>query len=47
MIDYIQLMKGQTKAENRSLEVGEISRFIKLLAKDLEVTGYCLFTVKP
>ena len=37
MIDYIQLMKGQTKAENRSLEVGEISRSLKLLAKDLEV----------
>ena len=37
MIDYIQLMKGQTKAENRSLEVGEISRSLKLLAKELNV----------
>ena len=37
MVDYIQLMKGQTKAENRSLEVGEISRSLKLLAKELNV----------
>lgn len=37
MIDYIQLMKGQTKAENRSLEVGEISRSLKMLAKELDV----------
>ncbi len=36
MVDYIQLMKGQTKAESRSLEVGEISRSLKLLAKDLQ-----------
>ncbi len=37
MVDYIQLMKGQTRAENRALEVGEISRSLKLLAKDLNV----------
>lgn len=37
MVDYIQLMKGQTRAENRSLEVGEISRSLKILAKDLNV----------
>lgn len=37
MVDYIQLMKGQTRSENRSLEVGEISRSLKLLAKDLNV----------
>ncbi len=37
MVDYIQLMKGQTKAENRSLEVGEISRSLKMLAKELNV----------
>lgn len=37
MVDYIQLMKGQTRAESRALEVGEISRSLKLLAKDLNV----------
>ena len=37
MIDYIQLMKGQTRSENRALEVGEISRSLKMLAKDLDV----------
>ncbi len=37
MVDYIQLMKGQTRMENRSLEVGEISRSLKLLAKELNI----------
>ncbi len=37
MVDYIQLMRSQTKAASRSLEVGEISRSLKLLAKELEV----------
>ncbi len=37
MVDYIQLMKGQTRTDNRSLEVGEISRSLKILAKDLDV----------
>lgn len=37
MVDYIQLMKGQTRFENRSLEVGEISRSLKMLAKELDI----------
>ncbi len=37
MVDYIQLMKGQTRMENRSLEVGEISRSLKMLAKELNI----------
>ncbi len=37
MVDYIQLMKSQNKAENRNLEVGEISRALKLLSKELNV----------
>lgn len=37
MIDYIQLMRSQTKAANRTLEIGEISRSLKMLAKELEV----------
>ena len=37
MIDYIQLMRSQTKATSRTLEIGEISRSLKLLAKELSV----------
>lgn len=37
MVDYIQLMKGQTRYENRSLEVGDISRSLKMLAKELNI----------
>lgn len=37
MIDYIQLMRSQTKAANRTLEIGDISRSLKLLAKELNV----------
>lgn len=37
MVDYIQLMRSQSRFENRSLEVGEISRSLKLLAKELEI----------
>ena len=37
MIDYLQLMTGGTTAENRQLEVSEISRGLKILARELEV----------
>ena len=37
MIDYLQLMTGGTSAENRQLEVSEISRGLKVLARELEV----------
>lgn len=37
MVDYLQLMHSQGRAENRSLEVGEISRSLKALAKELDV----------
>ena len=38
VIDYLQLMQGGGKrSENRQLEVSEISRGIKLLAKELEI----------
>ena len=37
MIDYLQLMTGGTGAENRQLEVSEISRGLKILARELEV----------
>jgi replicative DNA helicase len=37
MIDYLQLMSGSANAENRQLEVSEISRNLKILARELEV----------
>ena len=36
VIDYLQLMSG-TGAENRQLEISEISRGLKILARELEV----------
>lgn len=37
VIDYLQLMGGGASAENRQLEVSEISRGLKILARELEV----------
>ncbi len=37
VIDYLQLMGGGTNSENRQLEVSEISRGLKILARELEV----------
>jgi replicative DNA helicase len=37
VIDYLQLMKSAGRANNRTEEVGEISRDLKLLAKELGV----------
>jgi replicative DNA helicase len=37
IIDYLQLMKTSSSAERRDLEISEISRSLKALAKELEV----------
>jgi replicative DNA helicase len=37
MIDYIQLMQGRGRFENRTLELAAISRSLKVLAKELNV----------
>jgi len=37
IVDYIQLIQGSGKAESRQLEVSEISRRLKALARELEV----------
>ncbi len=37
VIDYLQLMSGHGRPENRQLEVSEISRNLKVLARELEV----------
>lgn len=38
MVDYLQLMTGKDKKENRNLELAEISRQLKLLARELDIT---------
>ncbi len=37
VVDYLQLMTGRNRAENRQVEVSEISRGLKILARELEV----------
>ncbi len=41
-IDYLQLMSSGTRVESRQLEVSEISRGIKAMARELEVPVLCL-----
>lgn len=36
MVDYLQLMSGSGRPENRQLEVSEISRSLKVLARELQ-----------
>jgi replicative DNA helicase len=37
VVDYLQLMRGTEKAENKNLEVAGISRGLKIIARDLQV----------
>jgi replicative DNA helicase len=37
VVDYLQLIQGRRSAESRQLEISEISRSLKALAKDLNV----------
>ncbi len=41
VIDYLQLMQSDKRSDNRVQEVGEISRNLKLLAKDMKVPIIC------
>lgn len=38
IIDHLQLIEGVKSAENRNMEVGKITRDLKLMAKELEIT---------
>jgi replicative DNA helicase len=37
IVDYLQLMSGPRRAENRQQEISEISRSLKILARELEL----------
>jgi replicative DNA helicase len=37
IVDYLQLMSSHQRSENRQTEIAEISRSLKLLAKELEI----------
>ncbi len=37
VVDYLQLVRGQENAERRDLEVAQVSRGLKALAKELEI----------
>ncbi len=37
VIDYLQLMQGNTRSENRQQEISEISRSLKALAREIDV----------
>ncbi|MBQ3483729.1 MAG: replicative DNA helicase [Clostridia bacterium] len=41
VIDYLQLMESERRSDSRAIEVGDISRGLKLMAKDLRVPVIC------
>lgn len=41
VVDYLQLMQSELKSDNRVAQVGEISRGLKIMAKDLQVPLIC------
>lgn len=45
IIDYLQLMKGSSKIENRAQEISTISRQLKMLAKELNIPVIALSQV--
>lgn len=41
IVDYLQLMESEKHSDSRALEVGEISRAMKVMAKDMQVPIIC------
>lgn len=46
VIDYLQLMQGSGRSDNRQQEISEISRSLKVLAKELDVPVIALSQLK-
>lgn len=46
VIDYLQLMQGSGRSENRQQEISDISRSLKVLAKELDVPVVALSQLK-
>lgn len=42
VVDYLQLLASEGKHDNRNLEISEISRTLKIIAKDLDIPVLCL-----
>lgn len=41
IVDYLQLMQSERRIDNRVLEIGDISRSLKLMAKDFQIPIIC------
>ncbi len=46
IIDYLQLMQGSGRSDNRQQEISEISRSLKVLAKELDIPVIALSQLK-
>lgn len=46
VIDYLQLMQGSGRSENRQQEISDISRSLKVLAKELDIPVIALSQLK-
>lgn len=46
VIDYLQLMQGSGRSDNRQQEISEISRSLKVLAKELDIPVIALSQLK-
>lgn len=47
IIDYLQLMEGDGRTENRQQEISKISRSLKNFGKGIKLSDYCVVTAFP